>query len=1017
MPTISPIIRITVGLLLLTISILLIGDMLGLVPNQNVTKVEARKTMSESLAIQISSEVGAGRMLSAVVLLKSLVQRNEDILSIGLRDISKKIILETEGHAEHWKNNEGDKSTANNVKVPIFGKKGRWGTLEVSYKPFGSLLEDLAAGRSLVTMILFIIFSGFLAYWLFLKRVLSELDPGSVVPDRVRSALDTLMEGLVILDQSERIIFVNIAFQKKINLSEKELLGKNLSALSWEVEKSELSLENKKMPWTLLFETEEIPALKDLKFRLQDDELLTFNVNVAPIKEPNQKMKGAIVTINDVTELERKNRELADTLKILEMTKEEISRQNLELVELATKDPLTALLNRRALFEGFDSLLGEARNSADIVSCIILDIDHFKLVNDTYGHGVGDEVIRTFAKILQEGVGANDLVGRYGGEEFVIVFPGLTEEEAAKEADIIRIKVCEKVHDGLPEDLWIAASFGVASTLSDEWKSDNLIDFADKALYVAKENGRNRVVRYSQMDEVNPSMEVSKPTVSRVEKPKREKVPTQGNLQLSEVDLINEDGEISLETFDMVNILSRTVILDRLTQAMKLVSRKEMTLTVLTIVIDNMQPISNALGYASAEKLRKIVYERLINIFRSSDSVIPEISIRKKVGLSRTSDGEFIAILLDIEQPSVTTWVVNRMLKDLAEPIIIDTNEIIVTASVGGSVYPVDSQHAEELITNSNIALQRSKQIGRDSFLFYNEDMNTLCKYELEVESQLHLALKREEFFLNYQPIISAKTGRVDKFEALLRWKHPKLGLVSIDAFIEIAENAGIIKEIGAWVTMKALHQLKKWHESGFTHLKISINLSAVQFYNRELADDIIAITKKVGVSASSVILEMTETALLKEYEDVKHTLNKLDSAGFQIALDDFGTGYSSIEYLRNFPISIIKIDRSLINDFPESTHELSIVSALINLAHNLNMSVIAEGVEKETQLKGLIDIGCNEIQGYIMSRPLLAKDTLAYLASTDNRKMIKRLSSDRKAENTGKEDALLDVLNSPPVY
>jgi len=1012
MPTISPIIRITVGLLLLTISILLIGDMLGLVPNQDKNKIETRKMMSESLAIQISTEVGSNRIQSVIMLLKALVERNEDILSIGLRNISEKTILETQGHQKYWKDNEG----INNVKVPIFGKKGRWGTLEVSYKPFGSFYEDLITGRSLVTMILFLLFSGSLSYWIFLRRVLSELDPGSVVPDRVRSALDTLMEGLVILDPSERIIFVNTAFQKRINLHEKELLGRNLSELSWEIDKNELSLENKKLPWTTLFETEEIPVLKDLKFRLTDDEILTFNVNVAPIKEPNQKIKGAIVTIDDVTELERKNRELAETLNMLELTKEEISRQNLELIDLATKDPLTGLLNRRALFEGFNSLLIEARNCADIVSCIILDIDHFKLVNDTYGHGIGDEVIRIFAKILQDGAGTDDLVGRYGGEEFVIVCPGLTEEEAAKEADKIRIKVCEKIHDGLPEDLWIAASFGVASTLSDEWKSDNLIDLADKALYIAKKYGRNRVVRYSEMDSVDEHIEVSKPTVSRVSKPIQEKVPRQGTLELVEVDLIDEDGEISLEAFDRVNTLSRTVILDRLTQAMKLVSRNEMTLTVLTIVIDNIQPISNALGYASAEKLRKIVYKRLIHIFRSSDSVIPEISIRKKVGLSRTSDGEFIAILLDIEQPSVTTWVVNRMLKDLAEPIIMDTHEIIVTASVGGSVYPVDSQHPEELITNSNIALQRSKQLGRDSFLFYNEDMNRLCKYELEVESQLHLALKREEFFLNYQPIINAKTGRVDKFEALLRWKHPKLGHVSIDSFIEIAENAGIIKQIGAWVTMKSLYQLKQWHDAGFKHLKISINLSPVQFNNKGLAEEIITITKKVGVSASSVVLEMTESALLTNYEDILNTLNKLDSAGFQIALDDFGTGYSSIEYLQKFPISIIKIDRSLINDFPESTQELSIVSALINLAHNLNMSVIAEGVEKETQLKGLIDIGCDEIQGYIISRPLLSKDTFKCLDSTDNRKMIRRLSVDLKPDNANKEDLLFNVLNAPPV-
>ncbi len=1022
MPTISPIIRITIGLLLLTISILLIGDMLGLVPNQNQAKIEARKTMSESLAIQVSSEIGSGRIDNAIELLNVIVKRSDDIVSMGLRDTSQKLVMQTREHKEAWVSREDDQSTITNVQVPIFDRAGRWGTLEVVFVPLNSMIEDFFNGRSLVTMILFIFVSGFITYWLFLKRVLSELDPSSVVPDRVRSALDTLMEGLVILDSSERIIFVNEAFKKKVALKEEQLLAKNLSDLDWQREDESLSLENKKMPWSILFETGEVPEIGALRLKTQNDEVFIFNVNIAPIKEPNDKIKGAVVTIDDITELEKKNRELAQILERLESSQEEISRQNKELIELATKDPLTNLFNRRSLFEGFDALLLEARNTADVISCVILDIDHFKNVNDTYGHGVGDDVIRIFAKILQDSVRGNDIVGRYGGEEFVLVMPGMYEGEAAQAADRVRIQICEKVHDGLPEDLWIASSFGVSSTTTGVWESDNLIDLADKALYVAKDTGRNRVVRYSQMDEEHTQVEVevaaqpAVPPISRTTKPKIEAIKEEER-ELANIELINEAGQIPIETFDKISVLSRTVILDRLVQAIKLAKREETNLTVLTIYIDNIKPISNVIGHAGAEKLRKIAYERLIDTFRSSDSVIPDIKTNKGIGLSRASDSEFIAILPGIVQPSITTWVVERMLKDVSDAVVVEGTEIVMSSHVGASVYPMDADGPEELLSNSNIALQNSIKKEGESFLFYDAQMNEQCKYELEIEAQLHQALKRDEFYLDYQPIVNLQTGRVNKFEALLRWKHPKLGLVSPESFIEIAENAGTIKSIGAWVFNRACKQLKVWQNSGYPHLKMSINLSVVQFNQVNLAEDIIQTIEEVGVSPSSIVLEMTETVLLKEHDSVINILNTLDAAGIQIALDDFGTGYSSLEYLRKFPISIIKIDRSLINEFPRNLNDVSIVSALINLSHNLGMSVITEGVEDETQLSALADLGSDEIQGYFISRPLKSKDVGEYLDSTHTRKLVRRANISKSVleERESRAVALAEILNAPP--
>jgi len=632
MPTISPVLRITIGLLLLTVSLLFMGDLFGIIPNQKQSEIEARKVMAESLAIQISSDIGKDRIQEVVNLLNIIVNRNQNIDSIGLRTNSKQLIMESNQHKLYWAGREDDRSTPTHMQVPIHGKQGRWGTLEVSFTPLDNIWSDMFTSRSFTAMILFIFVFGFITYWLFLRRALSELDPSSVVPDRVRTALDVLTEGLVILDKNERILLVNSALKKKLGLPETEFIGKRLSSFPWQEENDASSFKNQKFPWNILFETDEAPAVTQLKLKIPHHETLTFDVNVAPIRAANQKIRGIVVTIDDVTILEKKNQELGHILNRLEKSQDEIKRQNLKLTELATRDPLTHALNRRSLFEGLNNLLSETQHQNGVLSCIMLDIDHFKSVNDTYGHSVGDTVIKVLVKILQNIVRPVDLVGRYGGEEFVVVLPGLDTAEAAEVAEEMRFIIFEEAHNEFPEGLKISSSFGVASTQDDIWKGDKLVDSADQALYIAKHSGRNQVVCYSQKDLDHTKVQIQSTTTVKPNKSDTASDRLIPHDVPVETKLIKNSGEIPLSTFDTMRESSRTLMLDRLTQAINMAHRNNMNLPVLTIFIDTIQVTNNTLGYASAEKLKKIAFTRLTETFNFQNlfGMITHLLIKEK---------------------------------------------------------------------------------------------------------------------------------------------------------------------------------------------------------------------------------------------------------------------------------------------------------------------------------------------------------------------------------------------------
>lgn len=498
MLNISPIVRLTYGLVLLTISLLLVGDLFGLMPKPNNSELNSRKSIAEVMAIQASSDVARDDIATVFETMKVLQQRNEHILSVGLRRAGGQLVAVAGAHSKQWESPGRDLSTITHIQVPIFGDIGHWGTLEVLFVPLDSTLSRVLGGKgSVITLIIFISLSGFVAYWLFLKRALSELNPSDVIPERVRTALDVLTEGLVILDLQGRIVLANSTFCDRMATSLEKLMGKSLDRLNWVSECVTESDKTPLLPWAALVHLDDPVSLVPLKLRLSSNDVLSFAVSVAAIKAPDGQNRGLVVTFKDLTELEHKHHELQGVLAQLELSQDEIKKQNIELQILATRDPLTDVLNRRSFFESLDVLTNEATEEHKSLSCIMIDLDHFKSINDRFGHATGDIVIKLLAKILKEHAREGDLVARYGGEEFCVALPGADESHAAEVAERIRVAIFSEHHKELDKAFRVSASIGV-SGFQEQKNSTELVDTADKALYVAKESGRNRVVCWSQ---------------------------------------------------------------------------------------------------------------------------------------------------------------------------------------------------------------------------------------------------------------------------------------------------------------------------------------------------------------------------------------------------------------------------------------------------------------------------------------------------------------------------------------
>ncbi|WP_421557078.1 putative bifunctional diguanylate cyclase/phosphodiesterase [Pseudomonas canadensis] len=413
----------------------------------------------------------------------------------------------------------------------------------------------------------------------------------------------------------------------------------------------------------------------------------------------------------------------------------------------------------------------------------------------------------------------------------------------------------------------------------------------------------------------------------------------------------------------LTELPNSTLLGDRLTQAIALGRRHDTQLAVIFIGLDRFKRINNALGYPVGDEVLQQVSQSLVAAVRKSDSVF------------RYGSDEFVILLQDVQHPQQSQHVAQKILNAVSATRHVAGHDLSITASLGISIYPNDSGTAVELIKHAETAMHTSKERGSDCFSFYTDDMNHRAQHRQNLESAIRQALEREEFELHYQPKLDLKSGRIVGAEALIRWFQPRSGWVSPADFIPVAEDSGLIVRLTQWVLRQACEQAQAWRAMGLAPLCISVNISAIDFRQRDFVDNLATLLKQTGLPPTQLELEITESVLMQNVDETVEILNRIKAMGVRLALDDFGTGYSSLSYLRRFPIDVLKIDQSFVHGLKVNSQDEQLISAIIGMGKSLDLNIIAEGVETVEQLKFLQTQRCEEGQGYLFSKAVPSKD------------------------------------------
>jgi diguanylate cyclase (GGDEF)-like protein len=455
-----------------------------------------------------------------------------------------------------------------------------------------------------------------------------------------------------------------------------------------------------------------------------------------------------------------------------------------------------------------------------------------------------------------------------------------------------------------------------------------------------------------------------------------------------------------LANFDsLTGLPNRSLFRDRLGQAMARAKRRGKPMALMFLDLDRFKQVNDELGHEAGDRLLQHVGKTLTDCLRGVDSVTRDGGMPHT--LSRLGGDEFTLIVENIHGAEDAAHVASRVLEALGEPVLIGEEELVVTASIGISMYPIDDVDLDTLIRHTDMAMYRSKSHGRATYSFFSEDLSAAVTARVSLEGALRRAIEREEFVLHFQPKSDLRSGKVTGIEALLRWHRPGHGLVPPDRFVSVLEDTGLILPVGAWVIRAACEQLAAWDRLGLPPLQMAVNLSARQFRHLYLASLIEDSLRQNGIEPNRLEIELTESLLMEDNEATRSMLESFRRLGVRLAIDDFGTGHSSLSYIRRFAIDTLKIDRSFVQSLPDNDEDTAICSAVIALGRNMKMCVIAEGVETAEQAQVLRELGCDEVQGYWISRPMPGADFASWFVTYNRARTSRRRSRSRYTDTS----------------
>jgi diguanylate cyclase len=449
----------------------------------------------------------------------------------------------------------------------------------------------------------------------------------------------------------------------------------------------------------------------------------------------------------------------------------------------------------------------------------------------------------------------------------------------------------------------------------------------------------------------------------------------------------------------LTGLPNRSLFRDRLGQAMARAKRRGRAMALMFLDLDRFKQVNDELGHEAGDRLLQHVGKTLTECLRAVDSVTRDGGMPHT--LSRLGGDEFTLIIENINGAEDAAHVASRVLEALGEPFQVGEEELVVTASIGISMYPIDDVDLDTLIRHTDMAMYRSKSHGRATYSFFSEDLSAAVTARVSLEGNLRRAIEREEFVLHFQPKSDLRSGKVTGVEALVRWHRPGHGLIPPDRFVSVLEDTGLILPVGAWVIRAACEQLAAWDRLGLPPLRLAVNLSARQFRHLYLASMIEDSLRQNGIEPQRLEIELTESLLMEDNEATRAMLESFRRLGVRLAIDDFGTGHSSLSYIRRFAIDTLKIDRSFVQSLPDNDEDTAICSAVIALGRNMKMCVVAEGVETAEQAQVLRELGCDEVQGYWISRPMPGADFASWYVTYNRARTARKRSRSRYTDTS----------------